>query len=319
MLKNRIGLILLFFVGVVVAAGIDPATSRTQNTVTPDKACQLEVKNSGFDIDLETKIDAIKRDVEKTAIPLAKFTWDEYAELLDELKKDRYIVSNGRDFNATVNNEKIVVYMRHDIDINPFAALKMAAMENERGLHSSFYILHSAKYYGTQSSSGVCRYAAMDSLYKRLADGGHEIGVHNDIIGLMIQSDIDPAVFQRKELEYYRSKDFDIVGVVSHGSSVVLSRNLNNTWLFSEFGKKGTFENNGNTYSYGDKSFKEYGFQYEGYKLDFNQRCTDISGKFTASIKDSSGFVDFLQKCKPGERVSILTHPVWWGKQPNEE
>ena len=274
-----------------------------------------EVSKTGFGVCPDKSIEQIRQEVEPRANALAKFTWNEYAAIIDELGKERYIVSTGKDFNATINKDKVVVYMRHDIDVNPFAALKMAKMEKQRGLSSTYYILHSAKYYGQQSESGVLRYAAMDSLYQKLAEYGHEIGVHNDLIGLMIQSDIDPVLFQREELDYYCTAGFDIVGVVSHGSSVVLKRGLNNTWIFSEFGKEGTFENNGNTYRYGDKSVEDFGFQYEGYRLGFNQRCSDVGGKFASSIKDATDFVDFLQKCKPGDRVSFLTHPVWWGKE----
>lgn len=274
-----------------------------------------DMESVGFSVDREKKLEVIKCEVEKKAEPLAKFSWTEYAELLDELKKDRYIVATGRDFDATVNKDKIVVYMRHDIDVNPFSALKMAELEKELGMRSSFYILHSANYYGEQSCRGVSRYAAMDSVYKKLAAAGYEIGVHNDLIGMMLQADVDPMKFQSKELEYYKRAKFDVVGVVSHGSSQVLKRKLNNTWIFSEFGRNGSFENNGKVYTYGDKSFRDFGFKYEGYHFKFDQRYSDVGGKFAATIKGSSGFVDFLQKCKPGDRISILTHPVWWGKK----
>ncbi|MFI4911639.1 MAG: hypothetical protein ACIAQZ_08235 [Sedimentisphaeraceae bacterium JB056] len=277
-------------------------------------AVAQEQAKSGFDVNHTKKIEDIRSQVINKAESLAAFTWNEYAEFLDELKKDRYIVTTGKDFNSTVNDEKIVVYMRHDIDINPFAALKMAQMEKQRGICSTFYVLHSARYYGVQSSSGVCRYAQMDILYKKIAQMGHEIGVHNDLIGLMIQSDISPLIFQRRELDYYTKAGFDITGVVSHGSSVVAKCNLNNTWIFSEFGKKGIFENNGKIYTYGDNSFRDFGFEYEGYKFKLDQRAHDIGGKFTASIKGCNNFVDFLQKCETGQRISILTHPVWWGR-----
>lgn len=273
--------------------------------------------HAGFSVDRTTKYEDVLRSCEewlnKNLHP--KYSWDDYLAVLDELKNtDRYIVCSGKDFIKTSAPDKIVVYMRHDIDFDPATALCMAREEHKRGLKASYYVLPTARYYGKQTKTGVQRYADMDKVYRKIQDLGHEIGVHNDLLSMVILWDIDPLEFQKQELEYYRANGFPVVGVVSHGSGVVLSRKLNNTWIFSEFGKKGVYNNNGVAVEYGMHSFKDFGFLYEGYRIGRVRRTSDISG-----YKTGRGIVDRLKSYKPGDRVSLLTHPVHWGDPPTKK
>ncbi len=238
-----------------------------------------------------------------------KYSWQDYLALLDELaKSDRYVVCPGQDFIKTFDPSKVVVYMRHDIDIDPETALRMAEEEHKRGLHASYYILPTARYYGEQTKNGVKRYVSMDEFYRKIQSLGHEIGVHNDLLSMQILWDIDPMEFQKQELEYYHQAGFPVVGAVSHGSGVVISRKLNNMWVFSEFGKKGVYNHEDRAVEYGKNSFKDYGFIYEGYKIGHNKGTSDISG-----LKTGMEVVEKMKTFQPGDRVSLLTHPIHWG------
>ena len=61
--------------------------------------------------------------------------------------------------------------IRHDIDITPWAALEMAELEHEEGVHTTYYFRLHAPYYNLADVS-VMR--AVD----RIAELGHEIGLH---------------------------------------------------------------------------------------------------------------------------------------------
>lgn len=236
------------------------------------------------------------------------YAWKDYLALMDELSdRDRYIACPGRDFIKTFDPSKVVVYMRHDVDIDPETALRMAEEENKRGLRSTYYILPTAHYYGEQTPTGVRRYASMDELYRRIQALGHDIGVHNDLLSMQILWDIDPVEFQKQELEYYRKAGFPVVGTVSHGSRVVGSRKLNNVFVFSEFGKRGVYDHEGRAVPYGEHSYKDYGFIYEGYKIGHNKRTGDIS-----KLKTGMDVVEKVKSFKPGDRVSLLIHPIHW-------
>ncbi len=272
--------------------------------------------HSGFSVDRTRKYEDVLRENDEWIRKnyRHKYAWEDYIALLDELKNsDRYIVCPGRDFIKTFDPKKVVVYMRHDIDIDPSTALRMAEEEHKRGLKATYYILPTARYYGEQTPTGVRRYADMDRFYRKIQALGHDIGVHNDLLSMAILWDIDPLEFQKQELDYYHANGFPVVGVVSHGSGVVLSRKLNNTWIFSEFGKKGVYDNRGVAVEYGKHSFKDFGFLYEGYRIGHNRGTSDISG-----FKTGREVVERLKSFQHGDRVSLLTHPIHWGEQTDK-
>ncbi len=263
-----------------------------------------------FSVDDKKKMEEVLQENEaRVAAAKHKYAWSDFIALLDELADNgRYVVCPGREFIKTFIPGKVVVYMRHDVDIDPATALRMAEEESRRGLKASYYLLPTAPYYGQQGPRGVRRYADLDRLYRRIQSLGHEIGVYNDLLSMMLRWDIDPLEFQRQELAYYRQAGFPVVGAVSHGSRAVISRKLNNMWVFAEFGKKGVFDNQGVAVEYGTRSFKDYGFIYEGYRIGHNVGTSDIAG-----FKTGREVVDKVRTFKTGDRVSLLTHPIHWG------
>ena len=266
--------------------------------------------HQAFRLDTETKMADVLRNNEKIVNRSGhKYRWEDYLALLGELSnRDRYVVCPGREFVKTFDPEKVVVYMRHDIDIDPATALRMSEEERKRGLRASYYILPTAHYYGRQTKTGVERYTSMDQLYRQLQNAGHEIGVHNDLLSMMILWDIDPLEFQKQELDYYHANGFPVTGIVSHGSGVVLSRKLNNTWMFSEFKRPGVYEIDGRKLEYGKHSVRDFGFDYEGYRAGQKFSTGDISG-----FKTGREVAEKMQTFRPGDRVSLLTHPIHWG------
>lgn len=266
-------------------------------------------KTGGFLVDTKTSYETLqKRNLKSLSKYRSKFLWSDYIALIDELAKDRYKVIAGMDFSKTSAPDKVVVYFRHDMDNAPFHGLKMSREEKKRNLRSSFYVLHSAPHYGTVRKGAIERYAAMDRLYKEIYDNGHEVGVHNDLFGMQLLHGIEPVKFQAAELEYYRSIGIPVVGTVCHGS-IINSWGLNNTWLFSDFKKTGEYNHKGKIVRYGVRSVKDFGFDYEGYRLRCNVRLSDIS-KY-----DAAGLLERLRACKRGDKVSLLIHPCHWRRE----
>lgn len=64
------------------------------------------------------------------------------------------------------------VVLRHDVDFNPACALKMAKLEKEIGVYSTFYILPLDSYEEPEEALRV--FEQIDGL-------GHELGVHVDL------------------------------------------------------------------------------------------------------------------------------------------
>jgi hypothetical protein len=66
------------------------------------------------------------------------------------------------------------VLLRHDVDYSPEAALRLAELEAERGIRASYFVLPSSPYYNLLSPA----HAAFPG---RLAELGHEVGLHYDV------------------------------------------------------------------------------------------------------------------------------------------
>ena len=253
---------------------------------------------------------AVEKHTENLKKQLARFhsknAFADYLELLDELADPRYLVLPGKEFARHPGDpQRITVYLRHDIDVDPFTAVRMAKEEKKRNLRGSYYILPTARYYGTVRRGKLYHYSCMDPLYKELASYGHEIGVHNDLLTIMFYYNADPLAFQQQELAHYRSIGLNITGCVSHGSPLNRLK-LNNTLMFSEFRRKGSYEYKGKTFYYGRHALKDYGFDYEGYRLKANVRLSDIAKYPGSEIRKK------LRACKKGDRVSLLVHPIHW-------
>lgn len=243
----------------------------------------------------------------------AVFTWSQYRELMDVLSDKKFHVTTIEDFRNTFDSTIVMVGMRHDIDANPFKALEMADIERHYNFRATYYVLSTADYYGKYIDSSIVRYPEMDYVYRDLVDKGAEIGVHNDLLTVMIKYNIDPLLFNLSELAHYDSIGIHVTGTASHGSQIARETSKINYEMFSDFARTDSVEYNGKTYPLGQYSLREYGYEYEAYHVPFNVYYSESGGTW----KDPKGFEGILEKlkgAKPGDRIQILTHPDWWGR-----
>lgn len=257
-------------------------------------------------------IKEIERSVKSSQDPRATHTFEQYEELLSELTKDKYRPMTIWEMFNTYDSEKVIVGLRHDVDCHPFKAVQMAKMEHAHGINASYYILATSNYYGQFYPDSVRRNRALDKLYLQLHNMGSEIGIHNDLLAVMISKKLDPFEFNQNELAYYKSLGIPIYGNVGHGSSIA-SQTVHNSQMFSDYAQSSTITYNGETYPIGSYSMYEYGFLYEANFFPFNQYYSESGGRWSIE----GGFYEVLNRIKnskPGDRIQILTHPVWWGK-----
>ena len=209
----------------------------------------------------------------------AVFTWNQYSELINKLREDKFVVLPINEMRYTFIKSKVVVGLRHDIDFNPFKALEMAKMEKENGIRSTYYILATSEYYGHFGIFGLVRSKGMDQLYKELYNDGAEIGIHNDLLTVMITHKLDPFIFNKNELSFYKSLNIPIYGTVAHGSEIA-KNTVPNYMIFSDFAKQSSIDYEGKVYPLGQHSLKEYGYEYEANYIDFNIYFSDSRGKW---------------------------------------
>lgn len=257
-------------------------------------------------------VEEIRKQVNLIHNPRAVNTFNQYERLLKLISKDKYISLPLHEFKDSINNQKVIIGLRHDVDCHPFKALIMAEMEKKYNLKATYFILATSGYYCKLQNKGIYLYKSMDKIYKEIFDLGHEIGIHNDLLAVLILHGIEPFSFNEFELKHYKEIGIDIHGTVAHGSQIA-SSTVPNFQIFSDFAKSKSILYNNVKYPIGLKSMAEYGFEYEAYFINHNKYYSDSGG--TWNLK--GGFEELLQKIeksKPGDRIQILIHPVWWGK-----
>jgi hypothetical protein len=259
-------------------------------------------------------LEAVENYVRKKNDAKAVFTYDQYKELLNELTDEKYIVLPINEFRDSANNSSVMIGLRHDVDHHPFKALEMAKIEHGYNIRSTYYILPTASYYGFFKKDRFYRHACMSEVYNDIAHLGHEIGIHNDLIAVMLKYNHEPYSFNKDDLEFFKSIGIEIHGTAAHGSSIAIET-VPNYEIFSDFVKKKTIDYKGKSYQIGQYSLNECGFQYEAYFVEFNKYFAEGGGVWNKPY-GLTGVLQELKNSKPGDRIQILTHPVWWGKTP---
>jgi hypothetical protein len=243
----------------------------------------------------------------------AKFTWDQYRELLTALSDKKFHVMPVNEMRNTFDSSFVVVGMRHDIDNHPFKALEMAEIERQFGIRATYYVLATADYYGKIVDGRAVRHPEMGALYKKLYDEGAEIGIHNDLLTVMILYKGDPLSFNQDELNYYKSLGIPIYGTAAHGSDIAKNLKISNVMIFRDFATKDSVSYGGRKYPLGQRTLKEYGYEYEAYHVGYNKYYSESRGVWS-DPEGLKGIIEKLKASVPGDRIEILTHPVWWGK-----
>ena len=185
---------------------------------------------------------------------------------------DRFLIVQQKDLEKTTSTDKVIISLRHDVDDNINASVKLAYLENKYVIKSTYFILHTAKYYGVTNRGYFKRNDDVLYYIKKIQDYGHEIGWHNDLVTLQIMYGLDPREFLKTELGWLRDNSISIAGTTSHGSDFCHIYHYVNSYFWKEV--KGSSEGDYYNWEYIKKGFttfkiekdslKNYNFEYEG-------------------------------------------------------
>lgn len=267
----------------------------------------------------DTSVEFRRRNAMTAAEPDTNFTYEKYSAFL-KLVSDTsmYVVLPINEFRETFKNNKIVIGLRHDVDLDLNKALQFSETESNLGVRSTYYILHTASYYlsgGMESHS-----ASMIPILKTMQNDKHfEIGWHNDLVTLQAVYNIDPGAYLRRELTWLRENGINIYGSASHGSPYCYTYKYLNYYFFEECTSPvvGQFTNNkflplgGSMVPMKKGRFIDFDLKYEAYFLNNNKYFSDAS--ITNGVRWNIGMLDISQ-LQAGDRVIILLHPVHWHK-----
>ncbi len=112
-----------------------------------------------------------------------EYTYAAYRELLSLLRERDYVF---RDYHNYGDAPRCVI-LRHDIDTSLDKAVKMAELESEEGVRSTWFVLLRTDFYNVASKAG------RDAL-QHIRSLGHEIGLHFDEASYIPDLDPDEVV-----------------------------------------------------------------------------------------------------------------------------
>ena len=111
--------------------------------------------------------------------------------------------------------------IRIDVDIDLVTGREMAYIAEKAQVPLSFYLLHTAPYYGWIHEGVFYRNEENIDLYLQLQQLGAEIGLHVDPLELYLNHNVDGAMAVKEELTWLRSKGIHIRGTSPHNCAPV--------------------------------------------------------------------------------------------------
>lgn len=290
----------------------------------------------------EKKLNALRRKVLRGAarsgrgLEMSPAHKVKYRKFLESLKKHFEVVSL-KDYNK--KTKKKLCLLRHDVDHTLNGALQMAEIERSMGIHSTYYMLHTARYY-----KKVIQRERMIGICKKIQAMGHEIGLHNNILTACLtifRKPKSPEARLQSVLRTFRMNGIKIYGSSSHGSKLCRTLGYINYEIFEEcicpwkeerkikIGGKET-EPPTNVVKLHTVKLGDFKLSYEAYFLPIDHYLSDTGGEWRAvnafsihdewhptflelsPIGDINAFLDEFGKREDVKVVQVLTHPIYW-------
>lgn len=136
------------------------------------------------------------------ADPVCAYSLPHYRHML-ERAKEKYWLPLVREVASGVPDRAFLL-VRHDVDITPWSALRMAELEHSLGVHTTYYYRFHAPFYNLMDG------AVVDSV-RAVAAMGHEVGLHYEP-GFFLERGMDPTVGTRNDIRAFE----ELVGFRTH-------------------------------------------------------------------------------------------------------
>lgn len=220
------------------------------------------------------------------------FTLKAYARILDAIIATEIPVYTIEKW--IINPGERGVLMRHDVDRMPKNALKMAQLEAEYGIRSTYYF---------RIGNGTFK----PKIITRIADLGHEIGYHYEDLSLANGNYERAIVLFEKHLTALRN--YAVINTIAmHGRPLSKhdNRDLWNRYDYKEYGIIGeAFLSIDYTEVY---YFTDTGRNWSHDSV--NLRDT-VNTNIRADIKSTQELAGFIKKSN-NQKISIVAHPERW-------
>jgi hypothetical protein len=187
-----------------------------------------------------------------------------YCDLIDELTKLKNLQLVPVHQLSKPGYERAVLGLRHDIDADPITGLRCARFLARKGLSGSFYLLHTAPYYGDFYGEYFLRNPLLKEWIQGFVIAGSEIGIHNDCLHIYLQFERDGITALRNELAWIRAVGAMVRGTVAHNSGPVYGAENYEIFSGRQLWQRKLKTPSGLTVPLGQLSENELGLEYEG-------------------------------------------------------
>jgi hypothetical protein len=130
-----------------------------------------------------------------------EFTHESYLALLAYLRELGYTVGSFHDVLRQQPDSYVI--HRHDIDFSLARGVELAALDQQGGVTSTFFVLLTSPYFNVLSAEGTQQVRAIAAM-------GHEIGLHIDLTGFEL---LDPDA-QQRQIRHLAAILGDVAGCV---------------------------------------------------------------------------------------------------------
>ena len=246
-----------------------------------------------------------------------RFLYEEYEAFLRRLADPRFLVVPLRELASTEPGDRIVIGLRHDVDERLDNAVRLARLEQRHGVRSSWFVLHTAGYYGVTRRGEARHDPAILASLAELQRLGHEVGFHHDLVTLQCVYGVPPVDYLAGELAWLRENGIDVVGCAAHGSYWCHALGFNNNYAFAGldepipgFPNVEVVDGPLGSCRIEKTTLGEHGLRYEANHLPLDAYNSD-SYHDAAGNRWHPSDLD-LDALAPGERAVVLLHPCHW-------
>ncbi len=272
-----------------------------------------------------------------TRVNQAPFTAADLAEM-DEAFFSRASQVVALEDVADGNRDPNSIGLRHDVDASSNntrhaldTAVKIAEWEANRGYRSTYYVLHTATYWMAPGFT-----AALD----RIAELGHEIGIHTNAIAEALRTGRDPDYILEQALATLRTLGFEIRGCAGHGDpscnrdAAPGESHFANDEQFLDCARPDsgppdrTITRGNRSLTLNPRSLADFGLEYEALQVAYDTpngvrpfRISDSGGRWNdpgwgAFVEkwqgDREAHGDLTAPAGDVQQLHFLWHPDWW-------
>lgn len=224
------------------------------------------------------------------------FTLTKFGELCGAISGSGYEVLTIRKYLTKADKPEKFIITRHDVDENIDLGLKMAKIEQESGIHSTYYIR-------------MVKGAFNPIIIGKIVDMGHEVGYHYEVL--------DKAKGDKSRAIEIFGEELSMLRDVCDVDTICMHGNPRTKWDNRDLWKNYRFEDYGITgeaylsVDFGDVLYLSDTGRNWGSRYKVKDTVNSVYGKdILARINTTDDVIGLLNQ-RGFDKIYMLSHP-WW-------